>query len=129
MHSTPSRGRLVALLLPLAAAGALVGLLTATWAGLWREPPTERLALVAALGMVPAIVRAAGLRHGWVWSIASVIVVAIVSLGAAVGTRDDQRHGEPARRGACRRGDLERARRCDPVGVGQRCGHPVAALG
>ena len=85
MHSTPSRGRLVALLLPLAAAGALVGLLTATWAGLWREPPTGRLALVAALGMVPAIVRAAGLRHGWVWSIASVIVVAIVSLGAAVG--------------------------------------------
>lgn len=85
MRSTPSRTLRVAILLPIAAAGALVGLLAATWSGLWREPPTGRLALVAALGMVPAMVRAAGLRHGWLWSVASVVLVTIVSLGAAVG--------------------------------------------
>jgi protein-glutamine gamma-glutamyltransferase len=85
MPKTPSRARVTGVVPPLVAAGALVALLTATWAGLWREPPTGRLALVAVLGMLPALVRAAGLRRGWAWSLASVVIVAVVSLGAAVG--------------------------------------------
>ena len=72
--------------LPLAAAGALVGLLAATWSGLWREAPTGRLALVAAIGVLPALVRVTAGRRASLWASLCAAVVAIVALAVAVGS-------------------------------------------
>lgn len=72
--------------LPVAAAGALVGLLAATWSGLWREAPTGRLALVAAIGVMPALVRVTSGRRSSLWASLCAAVAAIVVLAVAVGS-------------------------------------------
>ena len=80
----PSERRILDLALPAAAAGALVGLLSATWSGLWREPPTGKLALVAAVGVVPALVRVSGVRRAAVCASLCAVAAAIIALAAAV---------------------------------------------
>lgn len=90
MRSGPDIRRLLELAVPTLAAGALIGLLSATWTGLWQQAPTSRLALVAALGVIPAIVHVSGIRRAALWSAVSAVVVGIVILGAAVGSHPGQ---------------------------------------
>jgi transglutaminase-like putative cysteine protease len=70
--------------LPVTAAGSLVGLLAATWAGLWQQAPTGDLALLAAMGMVPALVRVCGIPHAGLWAAVSAVPTAAVALAASV---------------------------------------------
>ncbi len=78
--------RLLDALLPTAAAGCLTGLLAATWSGLWQQPPTGRLALVATVGVLPALVRVTGMRRAGSWAGLVALAAAVVALGAAVGS-------------------------------------------
>ena len=80
----PAGRRALDVALPVAAAGALVGLVAATWSGLWQEPPTGKLALVAAVGVVPALVRVSGVRRAVVWASLCAGAAAIIALAAAV---------------------------------------------
>lgn len=83
----PSRnGSHIDALLPVAAAGALVGVLAATWSGLWREAPNGSLALVAAIGVLPALVRVAARRRAALWASLCAAAAAIVALAVAVGS-------------------------------------------
>jgi transglutaminase-like putative cysteine protease len=71
---------------PVAAGGILVGLLATGWSGLWQDSPSGRLALVATLAFVPAIVRVVAGRRAMLWSALSAVAAALVVLGAAVGS-------------------------------------------
>lgn len=85
MSSAPNLlRRIVDAALPIAAAGSLVGLVAATWSGLWQQPPTGRLALVATVGVLPALVRVTGVRRGGLWASLVAAAAATVALGAAV---------------------------------------------
>jgi protein-glutamine gamma-glutamyltransferase len=86
MPSAPKPARFLDALLPTIAAGCLVGLLAATWSGLWQQPPTGRLALVALVGVLPALVRVTGIRRAGLWAGLVAVASAIVALGAAVGS-------------------------------------------
>ena len=85
MPSAP-RTRVLDAVLPMTAAGCLVGLLAATWSGLWQQPPTGRLALVAAVGVLPALVRVTGIRRAGSWASLAAVAAAIVAFAAAVGS-------------------------------------------
>jgi transglutaminase-like putative cysteine protease len=63
----------------------LVGLLATGWAGLWRDSPSGRLALVATVGVAPAIVRVLAGRRAALWAAISAGLAGVVALGAAVG--------------------------------------------
>jgi transglutaminase-like putative cysteine protease len=86
MPSAPNRARFLDAVLPTTAAGCLVGLLAATWSGLWQQPPTGRLAVVAVVGVLPALVRATGIRRAGSWAGLVAVAAAVVALGAAVGS-------------------------------------------
>ncbi len=87
MPSTPELRRVLDGLLPIVAAGALVGLLAATWSGLWSEPPNGRLALVTTIGVLLALVRVVAGRRATLWVCLSAAAAAIVALAAAVGSK------------------------------------------
>lgn len=82
--------RLRAWLGPVAAGGALVGLLAAGWAGLWLVAPGGRLTLVAVAASAPAMVRSTGLRRSALAATVTAVLAAIVALGAAVGSNPYQ---------------------------------------
>ena len=86
MPSAPKPALLFDALPPTAAAGCLVGLLAATWSGLWQQPPAGRIALVAAVGVLPALVQVTGVRRARLWAGLVAVAVAIVALGASVGS-------------------------------------------
>jgi transglutaminase-like putative cysteine protease len=70
---------------PIVAAGLLLTLFATAWSGLWVEPPRGRLALVTALGAVPALVRVARVRHAAAWATLTALVASVCALGASVG--------------------------------------------
>ncbi len=84
MPGVPRSVRLLDLLLPTVAAGCLVGLLAATWSGLWQHAPVSRLALVATVGVLPALVRVSGIRRAGWWATLAALGAVVVALGVAV---------------------------------------------
>jgi len=70
-------------LLATAAAGALVGLLAGAWAGLWAGAPAGRIAAVAALAMVPAVLRALPVRAAPALGGVAAALAAVLALAVA----------------------------------------------